>query len=163
MEEIEIGIAEMAVTKNPAILITRSLGSCVGIALYDPINKIGGLVHVMNPDSNIVKNKRGRKNHAKFADLAVKAVVEKMLKIGAKKECIVAKLAGGAKMFAAVCDNSIMNIGSRIVWAIKAELKAEGIDIVAEDVGRNYGRMIEFDTCNGSVKINSMGKPVKLI
>ena len=86
-----------------------------------------------------------------------------MLKVGAKKEYIVAKLAGGAKMFSAVCDNSIMNIGARIVKALKTALKAEGIDVVAEDVGRNYGRMIEFDTRNGSVKINSIGKPVKFI
>jgi len=163
MAEIEIGIAEMAVAKIPAVLITRSIGSCVGIALYDPINKIGGLVHVMNPDSNIIKNNKGRKNHAKFADLAVKAMVDKMIKVGAKKKCIIAKLVGGAKMFSAVCDNSIMNIGARIVKASKTALEVEGIDIVAEDVGRNYGRMIEFDTRNGSMKIKSIGKPVKFI
>ena len=162
MDMIEIGIAEMAVTNSSTVLVTKSLGSCVGIILYDPDSKIGGLVHVMHPDSALVKSK-GANNSAKFADTAVKAMLKKMIDNGAKKDEIVAKLAGGAKMFSSVSNNGVMNIGFRIVDAARTALEKEGIRIVAEDVGKDYGRAIEFDTRSGRVKIKSVGRPVKTI
>lgn len=160
MNVTEIGIAEMAVASNPAVLVTRYLGSCVGIALYDPISKIGGLAHVMQPDSTLTKK---ADKPAKFADLAVKAMLKKMINKGAKKYSIVAKIVGGANMFSSVSDDSVMNIGSSIVNASKTALEKEGIKIVAQDVGKDYSRTVEFDTKDGSVRIKSVGRRMKII
>ena len=93
---IKVGMAEYKVGRNPDILITYGLGSCVGIAIYDPIAKIGGLAHIMLPDS---AQARSTDNLAKFADTALPVMVEEIIKLGAYKLNIWAKCAGGAQMF----------------------------------------------------------------
>ena len=161
MNTIEISIAKMTVAKSPDILVARSLGSCVGVALYDPVVKIGAMAHVMLPDSTLTK----RKNYspAKFADTAVPAMIDKMIIMGAARNRIVAKIAGGAKMFNSVGNNSSMNVGSRTVDATKNTLEKNDIRLVAEDVKKNYGRTVEFNLENGIIKIKSLGKGVKTI
>ena len=161
MNTIEIGIAKMTVAKSPDILVARSLGSCVGIALYDPVAKIGAMAHVMLPDSTLTKRKNY--NPAKFADTAVPAMIDKMIKTGTVRNRTVAKIVGGAKMFTSVGNNSSMNIGSRTVDAAKNALKKNDIKLVAEDVKKNYGRTVEFNLEKGIIKIKSLGKGVKTI
>ena len=89
---IKVGMADLSTAKEPDILTTLGLGSCVGIALYDPSTKVGGLAHIMLPDSKQIKN---NENKAKFADTAIEVLVQAMIKKGARKNRIVAKIAGG--------------------------------------------------------------------
>src|SRR5690606_1792471 len=89
-DEIKVGIADWRVDREPKQLVTLGLGSCVGIALYDASTRIGGLAHIMLPDSSQFQNKT---NPAKYADLAIPAMLEEMLKRGAKKSAITAKIA----------------------------------------------------------------------
>ena len=93
-EIIKVGMADLNTAVYPDILTTLGLGSCVGIALYDPVSRVGGLAHIMLPDSTQIKN---NSNKAKFADTATVLLVEEMIKLGAVKERIIAKLAGGHK------------------------------------------------------------------
>ena len=86
----------MKVAKNPHLLTTLGLGSCVGIALYDRENKIGGLAHIMLPYSNEFKN---NSNPLKFADTAVEKLLYKMKEAGSNIEKLTGKIAGGARMF----------------------------------------------------------------
>src|SRR3712207_9225933 len=95
-DEVRIGIGDLNTAMPPQKLITVGLGSCIGIALYDPIKKIGGLAHIMLPDSTQFSNVS---NPMKFADLAIPMLLEKMEKQGAVKRHIKAKIAGGASMF----------------------------------------------------------------
>ncbi len=95
-KEIRVGIADAAVVYSPDRLITMGLGSCIGIALYDSDKKIGGLVHIMLPDSNQFKN---IVNPLKYADLGIEDLFKKMLNLGCRKTSITAKIAGGASMF----------------------------------------------------------------
>lgn len=165
MVEIEIGIAEIAVTAKEDTIVAKSLGSCVGLALYDPIARVGAMAHIMLPDStNIERKKIMINNPAKFADTAVNAMVKKMILRGAVKDRIVAKMVGGAKMFStSTSNNSVMNVGSRIVDSTRNALRNEGIPLVAKDVGKDYGRTAIFDTRDGRIKINVLGKTVKII
>src|SRR6056297_1752114 len=106
-DEIRIKMAEYTVAKPPNVLVTLGLGSCIGLALYDKYSKVSGLIHFMLPASN------GKKNTAKYADTGIPFLIEEMVKNGAKKRNIVAKLVGGAKMFSFGEENSVMNIGKR--------------------------------------------------
>lgn len=159
-KSIKVGMADMNVCCGPDSLITLGLGSCVGIVLYDPIRKIGGLAHIMLPDSKKIMN---NSNKAKFADTGVDITIEAMLKIGASRKNLIAKIAGGAQMFAFKSNNDMMRIGERNVIATKAKLKKEKIRIVAEDTGANYGRTIEFFPETGELHIRSHGKEEKII
>lgn len=160
MEEIKVGIAEWKAAHNPARLITLGLGSCVGIALYDPRSSIGGLAHIMLPDSTQFQDVS---NRAKFADLAIPDLLEAMLRMGARRASIVAKLAGGAQMFSAADRRFAFNIGERNVIASRKVLGDLGIPILAADTGGNYGRTMILDTTNGKVYIKTIGRTTKEI
>ena len=161
---IKVGMADLAVCKYPDALTTLGLGSCVGIALYDPVTKVSGLAHIMLPDSTKIKNNQ---NIAKFADTGIEELIKQMIKIGASKTRLVAKIAGGAQMFAFKTStsqaNDMMQVGARNVEAVKAVLKKEGIRLLAEDTGLNYGRTIEFYSENGQLLIKRVGKVSKTI
>ncbi|GHU41037.1 putative chemoreceptor glutamine deamidase CheD [Clostridia bacterium] len=160
MAVVKVGMADLNVCKHPDSITTLGLGSCVGIALYDPVSKVGGLAHVMLPDSTQMRNNQ---NVAKFADTGIDALINKMVKAGANKSKLVAKIAGGAKMFEASGLSGIGNIGERNAEMAAIKLKSLGIPLKAKDVGLNYGRTVELDTATGDFLIKSVGKPVKKI
>lgn len=155
---IRVGMADLNICKCPDMITTIGLGSCIGIALYDPVTKLGGLAHVMLPDSTQIKNST---NVAKFADTGIEELVKRMVKAGASKTRLLAKIAGGAKMFEASGLSSMGNIGQRNAEASKKKLKELGIRLLAEDTGLNYGRTVELYTETGEFYIKSVGKPLK--
>jgi chemotaxis protein CheD len=157
---LKVGIAELKVAKPPKKLASAGLGSCVGVCLYDPVAKVAGLAHVMLPDS---KQAKSTDNKAKFADTAVGALLAEMSKLGAEKKRIIAKIAGGAQMFALGSAPDFMRIGDRNVEAAKKALGKEGIPLVAADVGGNYGRSIEFCPATGKLYIRTIGLGEKVI
>jgi chemotaxis protein CheD len=157
---IKVGMADYNICKAPDAITTLGLGSCVGIALYDSTKKIAGLAHIMLPDSTNVRNNT---NIAKFADTGIDACIEMMVKNGARKQGLTAKIAGGAQMFSFGKNNDMLRIGERNVEATKKKLKELGIRILAEDTGENYGRTVEFYPETGEFLIKAVGKPKKTI
>ncbi len=157
---IRVGMADLNVCAHPGILTTLGLGSCVGVALYDPTTKVIGLAHIMLPTSTQAKDST---NPAKFADTAIEKLLEEMEKLGADRTKIVAKLAGGAQMFPFNNSSDMMKIGLRNVLASKKKLQELNIPVVAEDTGGNYGRTIELDSGNGRLRIKTIGHGVKEI
>ena len=160
MATIKVGMADLNICKSPDMITTLGLGSCIGIALYDPVTKIGGLAHIMLPDSTQMRNNT---NIAKFADTGIEELVKRMIAAGASKSRLVAKIAGGAKMFEVSGVSAIGNVGERNALASKAKLKQMGIPLKAEDTGLNYGRTVELYTETGEFRIKSVGKTVKTI
>lgn len=158
---IKVGMADLKICKAPDALTTIGLGSCIGIALYDPSTKISGLAHIMLPDSTQIRN---NSNIAKFADTGIQKLYDDMIKAGANKARLVAKIAGGAKMFelSSGSENSI-NVGERNAEASRKKLKELGVRLVAEDCGLNFGRTVELYSENGDYYIKSVGKDVKII
>ena len=159
-EMIKVGMADLNTCRFPDALTTLGLGSCVGVALYDAKAKVAGMVHVMLPDSTKF---RTTVNQAKFADTGIDTLISKMVAMGASKDKLTAKIAGGAQMFAFTTGNDTLRIGDRNVEAVKNILGNYGIMILAEDTGLNYGRTIEFYTETGMLVVKSVGKPIKEI
>ncbi|WP_317367337.1 chemotaxis protein CheD [uncultured Tyzzerella sp.] len=148
-----VGMADMNIAKDKGVLITLGLGSCVGIALYDPVAKVAGLAHCMLPDSKEIKNNT---NIAKFVDLATIKLTKDMIGYGAQQSRIVAKIAGGAQMFAFGSTQQNMRIGDRNVEASERMLRRLGIRILAKDVGKNFGRTVELDSQSGKFTIKTI-------
>ncbi len=159
-EVIKVGMADLNICKSPDIITTLGLGSCIGIALYDPTTKLGGLAHIMLPDSTQIRN---NSNIAKFADTGIEELVRRMTEAGALKSRLKAKIAGGAKMFQVSGLSDVGNIGERNAIASRQKLKELGIPLLAEDTGLNYGRTVELHCETGEFYIKSVGKPIKII
>ena len=157
---IKVGMADLKTAKAPDTLTTLGLGSCIGIALWDSTTKIGGLAHIMLPDSTKIRN---NSNLAKFADTGIVELVRQMEALGVPRRRLVAKIAGGAKMFEVSGTTSVGNIGEKNAIASKKALKELGIPILAEDTGLNYGRTVELDCSNGAYIIKAVGKSIKTI
>lgn len=166
-KQVSVGVAEYHVTHNPHVLVCFGLGSCVGVALYDRKKRIGGLAHVMLPDSKAI-SRRG--SPGKFADTAVQSMVREMEKLGSRRKDIVAKIAGGACMFhipGAINPKNVpgpclgMQIGERNVEAVKKALKELGIPLVAEDTGGDHGRTMRFRVSDGKVTVSSIRHGIK--
>lgn len=157
---IKVGMADLNVVKLPDSLTTLGLGSCVGIGLYDKINKIAGLAHIMLPSSKEIKNNSSK---PKFADSGIEELVELMVKSGANRSNLVAKIAGGSQMFNFNSNNDILRIGERNVKATKEKLSELKIKIIAEDTGGNFGRTIILSSNDGSLHIRTIGHGEKTI
>ena len=154
MSTVVVGIADLQVVKAPDIVTTIGLGSCVGVAIYDPSARIGGLVHILLPrhDACVVSNP------AKYADTGVPELIRRMLARGARRNSMVAKIAGGANMFSALGSQSdIFMIGQRNVEMCVTALKSEGIKLTRRDTGGTYGRTVELNAENGQLKIKTIG------
>ena len=119
-ELIKVGMADLKVGRAPDTLTTLGLGSCIGLTLYDPVSKIGGLVHYMLPDSTKLKNNT---NIAKFGDTGIRELLKQVLASGANQRRLVAKIAGGACMFEMSGLSSVGNVGARNAEAAKEILK----------------------------------------
>ena len=158
---IKVGMADLQVCKAPDALTTLGLGSCIGACIYDPAAKVAGMVHFMLPDSTRIKNNQ---NIAKFGDTGIAETIRRMEELGAQKFRMVAKIAGGARMFAmSTASLPNMNVGENNIESARKVFKEFGIEIIAEDVGLNYGRTIEFYSEDGSLVIKSVGKEPKTI
>lgn len=151
MMMIKVGMAELATAFAPDVIRTAGLGSCVGVTLWDPITKVGGLAHVMLPYAS----KGHQNNPPKYADTAIPMLVESMKSNGAAVNRLVAKLAGGAQMFQFAHETEWMRIGPRNVEAVHEALLKLQIPVIAEQTGSNFGRTIEFCTSDGVLVIRT--------
>ena len=138
-ETIKVDMADLNVVKSPDKITTLGLGSCVGVAIRDPITKVGGLAHVMLPNSKTIKN---NSNIYKFADTGIEELVRLMVMQG----------------FAFQNKSDMVRVGEQNVEASKAKLKELNIPLLAEDTGKNYGRTVIFDPESGELVIRYVGK-----
>lgn len=160
-EIIKVGMADLKTCVSPNGVTTLGLGSCVGIALRDPMNKVGGLAHIMLPDSTAIRN--SQLNIAKFADTGIEELVRQMEKLGARRTRMVAKIAGGATMFNFQGRSDMVQVGARNVEASIAKLRQLRIPILAQDTGADYGRTVIFFPETGDFHIRAVGKSERII
>jgi len=160
-EILKVGIADLKTCVSPDGVMTLGLGSCVGIAIRDPVTKVGGLVHIMLPDSKSITS--GRHNIAKFADTGIEELVRQLEQKGARRARMVAKIAGGANMFNFQGGSAVGQVGERNAEAARAKLKELKIPLLADDTGANYGRTVVFYPETGNYVIRAVGKPEKTI
>lgn len=153
-----VGISDMNASRDPDVLVTYALGSCVGICLYDAPLKVGGLAHIMLPDSRQFTS--GAINRMKFADTAIVDLLGKMRSFGADRTRIKAKIAGGAKMFQVQGGGPTASIGDRNVDSVKQILHALRIPILGEDTRKDYGRSVFFHLDSGVMEVRSLNKSI---
>ena len=149
-----VGVADMAVSNDAsAEIVTYSLGSCLGITIYDPLKKIGGLLHIMLPDSTIDSVKAATMPYM-FVDTGVPRLFHAAYHLGADRARLVVKVAGGAQLLDA---QGIFNIGIRNIDAFKKLLAQQGLAIRANDTGGVGSRTLRLDLTNGNTTIKAPG------
>lgn len=150
---INVGMSEYQVHQDPDMVLTAAgLGSCIGLILFDPVTKIGGMSHIVLPDSN---SGRDKSNPWKYADTAVPLLIATLCAKGALRTRVWAKIVGGAQMFAPV--NAMMNIGARNSEAVQGMLTKLNIRLVASDVGGKSGRTVRLYLDDGKVTVKTVG------
>ncbi len=146
---------ERRVGKGEGVLSVLGLGSCVAIVLYDKATRIGGLAHVLLPDPAFSSH---RDKNWRFARTATPELVNELVSAGADQKRIRARLVGGACMFQDLMPKNGPHIGERNVVAARSALGRTGIAIVAEEVGGDFGRSVDFDLADGRVRVSSHGR-----
>ena len=155
-----VKVADWAVDKGDVVLVTLGLGSCVAIMLFDPQVQAGGMAHVLLPSKSLAHDAT---NAAKFPETAVPLLVDRLRQLGADPLRLVAKLAGGASMFAALMTPGTVQMGERNLVASRNALRAAGIPIAAESVGGQAGRSVRFTVGAGRAEIRSVGHDAVII
>lgn len=150
---IEVGISDMKLSKTPDKLITRGLGSCVGITLYDPLKKTGGMAHAMLPDAGKASIDI---NPLRFVNYVIKQMVHEMEKAGSNRKNMEAKLFGGAHMFGFLSSEAVLNVGDKNVEMSKSVLSEMGINVAADETGGTFGRTVTLNLENGKVTIKTI-------
>lgn len=154
---VTVGMGDYKVTNGINKLITRDLGSCVGIAMWDPKTGIGGLLHIMMP--KYIQNgfddvvHYGMVNPAKYADTGLDELVHVLVQRGADRKRLVAKIAGGAHMISGTIEDECHDISAQNVEAVREKLGELSIPLLAEEVGEHYPRTLVFDTTSGILRI----------
>ncbi|UCC98420.1 MAG: chemotaxis protein CheD [Phycisphaerales bacterium] len=149
-----INVSEGRVSNNPMdILATYSLGSCIGVCLYDPVVHVGGLLHYQLP-SSVMDAKRAEQNPMMFADTGMNVLIRKMLALAADKKRMQVKIAGGASMDSGPKG---FDIGKRNHLAIKKILWQSRMFLDAEEIGGSSARNLYMNVANGTVTVRCNG------
>jgi chemotaxis protein CheD len=152
-----VGVADMVVSNDSsAEIVTYSLGSCLGVTIYDPVKKIGGLLHLMLPDSNIDAAKAASAPYM-FVDTGVPRLFHAAYNLGADRSRLTVKVAGGAQL---LDQQGIFNIGSRNFDALVKLVAQNGLRIHSTDVGGLSSRTVRLDLTTGNVTVKTPGAPL---
>jgi chemotaxis protein CheD len=156
---VVVDIAELVVSKDPAdVLITYSLGSCIGVALWDPRAGVAGLLHYMLPESKVMP-KQASDHPAMFCDTGVPKLFQAAYELGATKRRLVVKLAGGSQL---LDDDGTFDIGRRNYLALRKIFWKNGVPIERESVGGPVSRSMRIDVATGTVTVKTRGEEVSL-
>ena len=159
-KQLVVRMGDMLTSNDPqAQLITYSLGSCVGIAIYDPVVKVGGLLHAMLPDSGINRERATSRPHM-FVDTGLPAMFHAVYALGGVKQRLIIKIAGGAEF---LNEKSIFRIGHRNVETTINMLERNGVKIAASETGGRESRTLRLDLSNGNVTLDVPGKTPYLL
>ena len=151
---IIVGVSDMKVSNDPAAtLITYSLGSCIGIVVYDPVVKAGGMLHYMLPESQL-DEKKAKNNPFMFADTGIPALFKETYRLGAKKQRMKVVVVGGAQI---LDQKGFFNIGKRNHMAVRKIFWKNQVMIDHEDVGSSANRTVRLDIATGNIHIKVSG------
>lgn len=153
-QKVTVGIADMKIHQGSGILITYSLGSCIGLCFHDPRLKLGALLHIMLP----LNMEAGRTHPMKYADTGIKETLRQMEIRGASRARMTVKIAGGAKMFAVAGGGSLGNIGQRNIESVQAIIRRENLRLIGQQIGGTVARTLLFDVVSGQGCVRSYGQ-----
>jgi chemotaxis protein CheD len=153
--QVVVGVADMRVS-NPQgeVLVTHALGSCIGVVIYDPTAKVGGILHFMLPDSNLDLGKAREHPHM-FADTGLPLLFRECYRLGAQKSRLRVKVAGGSQVLG---TREFFQIGRRNYAALRKIFLKNNVLIDKEDVGGTKARTLFLEMATGNVWIKIMGQ-----
>lgn len=158
-KRITVGVSDMKLSKSPGdVLVTHALGSCLGVALYDPVAVVGGMLHFMLPDSS-VNPQRAVESPWMFANVAIPQFFRRVYEMGAVKSRIIVKVAGGATL---LDDAEYFAIGKRNHTMLRKLFWQNGILIKGEDVGGSVSRTLFLEIGTGRTWMQIGGRDVDL-
>jgi chemotaxis protein CheD len=154
-----IGISEMMISAEPgAQLITYALGSCIAVLAYDPVVRIGGLLHFQMPESKGFEQ-QSKENPYKFGDAGIPAMIDKLYKAGADRNRLVVGIFGGASMLS---NDSVFQIGVRNARTSKKMLWQCALFLKHEDIGGTSNRTVSLDIDTGLIRIKKDGQTIEI-
>jgi chemotaxis protein CheD len=154
MANVVVGVADCQISKSrDQVLVTYALGSCIAVAIHDPVAGVGGLLHYMLPESAISPAKAGE-NPYMFADTGIPLLFRRAYEYGAEKRRLVVRVAGGAQV---MDSEGIFNIGKRNYLALRKVLWKAGVLVQAEDVGGNAPRTVRLEVGSGRFWLRGAG------
>ncbi|MBU0486152.1 MAG: chemotaxis protein CheD [Proteobacteria bacterium] len=155
MGKIVVGISDMQISNKPDdILITYSLGSCIGLVIWDPAVKAGGLLHYMLPDSKLDPKKAEEKPFM-FADKGIPRLFKELYTLGASKSNMVVKVFGGGQI---MDSDGIFNIGKRNYMILRQMFLKNKVMINKEDIGGTVNRTVSLEIGTGVTRVKISGK-----
>ncbi|MGD8449924.1 MAG: chemotaxis protein CheD [Desulfobacterales bacterium] len=155
-----VGVSDMKVTNDiEATLVTYSLGSCIGVAIYDSVARVGGLLHYMLPESSLDQEK-ARKNPYMFADTGIPALFKAAYELGAKKQRMKVIVVGGSQV---LDQKGLFNIGKRNDIAVRKMFHKNNVIIDYKDVGGTVNRTIKIAINTGDIWLKVSGRGEKKI
>ncbi len=159
MRRLVVGISEMKLSKDPEdTLITHALGSCIGVAIYDPVNRVGGILHYMLPLSSLDRDKAAN-NPYMFGDTGIPAFFQEAYRMGATKENLRVSLAGGARV---IETDSRFDIGNRNVVIARKLFWKNAVLIASEHVEGTMPRTLFLEVATGHCWFTSRGEVYEL-
>lgn len=158
-ERVVVGVADLAVSKDATkSIVTYALGSCIGVTVYDPVAKVGGMLHFMLPESTVSPEKAAV-NPAMFGDLGIPLLFHKVIEAGARRERLIVCAAGGAEVLA---DDGHFRIGNRNRTILRKIFWKQNLLLAAEDTGGQHSRTMSLKLADGSIQIRAQGKDASL-
>jgi chemotaxis protein CheD len=156
MANVVVGIADCQLSKSPdQVLVTYALGSCIAVAIHDPVAGVGGLLHYMLPESAISLAKAGE-NPYMFADTGIPLLFRRAYEYGAEKRRLVVRVAGGAQV---MDRDGVFNIGKRNYLALRKILWKAGVLVQGEEVGGHDSRTVRLEVGTGRFWLRGPGSP----
>ncbi len=156
---VTVGISEMAVSnREHETLVTHSLGSCIGLTLFDPVARVGGLVHSMMPLSTM-DSEKARANPLMFVDTGVATLLQAVFDLGARRRHLVAKVAGASQI---MDENRVFRIGERNYTVLRKILWKNNILITGEDIGGTASRTMYLCMATGVTTVRSGRREMEL-
>ena len=158
MSDLIVGISDIKISNAPNdVIITYALGSCIGISVYDPVAKVGGLLHYMLPDSTL-DEKKAKDNPAMFADTGIPSLFKACYSLGAEKRRMIVRVAGGASI---LDDTNFFRIGQKNTMAMRKIFWKNNVMITSEDTGANHNRTVRLEMITGKTFVRTSGGEMK--
>ncbi len=151
---VVVGVGNMLTSKDPqTMLVTLSLGSCIGVVVYDPVHHVGGMLHAMLPNS-FANQDRAVARPFMFVDTGLPALLNAIYSLGGSKERLTVTIAGGAQF---VTRSPMFNIGERNTASVKDLLLNIGISAHIVECGGHYSRTLRLDLASGGLTLDAPG------
>lgn len=152
MKTVVVGVGDCRVSAEPVEIVTYALGSCIAVVIWDPVARVGGLLHFMLPESSVDRDTQGRSNPYRYADTGTPLLFRAAYELGADKRRLLVRLAGGANV---VDGGGVFNIGRRNYAAVRKILWKAGVLVHGEDVGGSVSRTVRLEVASGRCTVST--------